>query len=220
MSYQGHRDQKFGHISYSQHFEDGMLLNIFDLIGIVKPSYLDIGAHHPEIISNTKLLYDRGSRGVNVEANPNLISEFNRLRPEDKNLNIGVGVTSGESVFYMYSDTSGRNTFSFQETKTLEGVLEVRKTMKLPVLTLNQIVTKYCDGKFPDLLSCDIEGFDYAVLSTTEFGRVGPKVIIVETRRDEHNQMVHMLNRKSYFLHCRMGENLIFVYMDYLGKVY
>jgi hypothetical protein len=33
---------------------------IFDCIGISKPTYLDVGAHHP-YISNTALFYESGS---------------------------------------------------------------------------------------------------------------------------------------------------------------
>lgn len=52
-------------------------------MGIKKPSYIDIGAHHPYEISNTAIFYMNGCRGVNVEANPNLIDEFYKERPDD-----------------------------------------------------------------------------------------------------------------------------------------
>src|SRR5690606_9910227 len=74
--YSGHPDQHYGHITYSQHGEDLLILNLFDQLQIKNPSYLDLGAHHPTDISNTKLLYDRGSRGVNIEANRHLIEAF------------------------------------------------------------------------------------------------------------------------------------------------
>ncbi len=103
MTYEGHPDQAFGHISYSQHGEDLFLLNIFRLIGIETPSYLDLGAHHPWHISNTALMYHRGSRGVNVEANPILFEAFLTERPLDKNVNMGVVSSGVESQkFYIW----------------------------------------------------------------------------------------------------------------------
>jgi hypothetical protein len=83
MIYGGHRDQKWGPTSYAQHGDDFQILNLFNLLGIDRPTYIDLGAHHPETISNTKLLYDRGSRGINVEANPNLFKAFESQRLGD-----------------------------------------------------------------------------------------------------------------------------------------
>jgi hypothetical protein len=65
----GHRDQWFGGRTYAQHGDDLAVLNIFKRLGIERPSYLDVGAYHPFDLSNTALLYERGSRGINVEPN-------------------------------------------------------------------------------------------------------------------------------------------------------
>lgn len=222
----GHPDQHFGHRTYAQHGDDLMLLNLFDLIGIEKPSYLDLGAHDPFIISNTALLYARGSRGVNVEANPYLHQKFVEHRPEDKNLNVGVGTLPGTATFYQYSETSGRNTFSMEEVKSLEGKMKVVCETVLPVRTLKQIVMEDCGSRYPDLLSCDIEGLDFQVLSTLPKLQPAmppwalPKVICVETRRHETVSMQRMLGEKGFQLHCRMGENLFFVRLDYVKLLF
>ena len=55
-------DQRFGPQTYAQGGEDLVLLNIFARLGIARPTWLDIGAHHPWRISNTALLYARGWR--------------------------------------------------------------------------------------------------------------------------------------------------------------
>lgn len=218
-NYSGHRDQKYGHVTYAQHGDDLMLVNIFSLLHIDKPSYLDVGAHHPVNISNTKLLYDRGSRGVNVEANPNLIKEFELQRPEDINLNVGVATESGIKTFYMYDDKSGRNTFSEEETRSLEGVMTVRTAIQLPVVTLNHIVDTHCGGRFPDLLSIDIEGLDFDVLTQTDFRASYPKVIIVEVRRHDTGRFTLMMYAQKFLFYCRMGENLIFVHSSVLMDI-
>lgn len=218
--YSGHRDQHFGCSTYSQHGEDLQLLNIFSLLGIEKPSYIDLGSHDPEIISNTKLLYDRGSRGINVEANPNLIDAFKLMRPKDVNVNVGVGLVEGDADFLMYDKRSGRNTFSLREAESISQLMKVREVIKLPVKTLNQIIDEYSGGKFPAILSCDIEGLDYDVLDTADMEKSKPIVIIVETRRSDTRKMKEMMWKKDFRLLVRMGENLIFIHRDYWEKVF
>lgn len=56
----GSPDQGFGHITYSQFGEDLVVANIFALLGVKRPTYLDVGANHPLKGSNTALLYARG----------------------------------------------------------------------------------------------------------------------------------------------------------------
>ncbi len=169
--YRGHPDQYFGCITYSQHGEDLMILNLFKQIGVDRPSYLDLGAHHPSDIANTRLLYERGCRGVNVEANPSLIEAFIIERPEDVNVNAGVGFSYGQELFYMYDDRSGRNTFSKKEVERFEAQSDfrVKKVIKLMTLPLSAIIKKYCNGIFPDFLNCDIEGMDYRILEQVDF---------------------------------------------------
>ncbi len=214
----GSPDQRWGCISWAQHFDDGMILNLFEMLNSPKPSYLDLGAHHPITISNTKLLYDRGSSGINVEANPNLIDAFKKERPRDTNLNVGVGPVAGEATFFMYSDTSGLNTFSTEEMAV--NSMAVKKQLLLPIVTVNSIVEDHCGGIWPHLLTCDIEGLDFDVLSGADFNSSAPMVICVETRRSETARMSAMLERKGYFLYCRMGENLFFVRKALRERVY
>src|SRR5262249_38551597 len=108
----GHPDQRYGHLTYSQHGEDLVFVALFEQIGVDRPSYLDIGAHHPVNCSNTALLHRRGSRGVNIDANPDVMDAFRRERPQDANINVGVAGTSGSMTFYRIDAFSGRNTFS------------------------------------------------------------------------------------------------------------
>lgn len=214
--YSGHPDQKFGNITYSQNGEDLVILNLFDQLGIAKPSYLDLGAHHPSRISNTKLMYERGSRGVNVEANPFLIEQFKRDRPLDKNVNMGVNrFPSGISreQMYMYDDWSGRNTFSLEEYEKCvqQFGMKMEKSFSIDCMSVNDIVQKWCYGEWPDFLSCDVEGMDYDILSVADFNQTQPKVICVETTgrtRDFYNLLCE---KHGYTKVVSMGENTIYI---------
>ena len=218
----GHPDQWWGGKTYAQHGEDLMIQNLFWLLKVDKPSYLDIGAHHPWNISNTALLYKQGSRGVNVEANPELMQEFRIHRPEDLNLCVGIGPQCGMLPFYMIDGRSGRNTFVKAEAERFvreNPKFQISEIRQIPMITLNELVDEHCPGGFPDLLSLDVEGLDIEILRSTKFD-TGPKIICVEigTSPDFYNQgdlLRTMMWEKGYYCVCRMGWNLLFVRKEY-----
>lgn len=197
-----------------------MICNLFKLIGIERPSYLDLGAYHPYAISNTALLYLAGSRGVNVEANPYLAADLRAGRAEDINLSLGVGVEAGNFPFYMYSETSGLNTFSEARTNAHEAKRAVSRVIHVPVLTLDEIVSLHCGSEYPDLLSSDLEGIDFEVIESADFSRSRPKVVVAEIGRAQAAAMTAMMCQRGYLLVCRMVSNLIFVQNAYKGLVY
>jgi FkbM family methyltransferase len=155
--------------------------------GISRPTYIDLGAHHPSHLSNTKLLYADGSRGINVEANPELLARFRRSRRRDVNLNCGVGAeeNDGKTVDFYVMSSSTMSTFSLEEAQRLEAETAIKhtKTIRVPMRGVLSIVREYCEGAFPDLLNVDIEGTDSLVvpaLAATPLER-RPKVICIET---------------------------------------
>lgn len=180
-----HPDQNLGCRTYAQQGEDIITLCLFESMGIDLPSYIDVGAHHPFSISNTALLYSRGCRGINIEANPNLFEEFEHHRPYDINLNIGLSDKPGILDFYMIDDFSGRNSFSKEAAEDFvkeNPNFKISKTIKVPVTTINDVITTYNKGKFPDFLTIDTEGFDEKILSTIDFNSAEtPKIICAET---------------------------------------
>lgn len=217
-TFRGHRDQHYGHVTYSQHGEDLVVVNLFALLGIDHPSYLDIGCHHPVNISNTYLLYTRGSRGVAVDANTELMGLWALSRPEDKFLAMGVDVSAGTSVYYRYDAMSGRNTMSAMEVARVINAKEMSRLSDqiiVPTTTLNGIVSQHCDGKWPHFLSLDAEGMDMALLTHAQFGPDNaPTIICVEARKEETLVWSDFLADRGYVIETRMGENLIAICYD------
>lgn len=220
-SYSGHSDQVFGHKTYAQHGDDLVALNIFHNIGITRPSYLDIGAHHPLNISNTALLYELGCRGVNVEPNPHLFANFLEMRPEDQNLNIGVSFKEGMLDFYMIDDFSGRNTFDRQTA--LEFVADhpaftIQSIKPIEVWSLETLIEKI-GGTFPDFLSIDVEGLDLPILKSYDFNKTRPKVICAEYisggSSNVHLEIKETLNSCGYFLYFKTVGNAFYVHEDF-----
>jgi FkbM family methyltransferase len=166
--------------SYSQCGEDMIIDYIFRLRGISMPTYLDIGSYHPWILSNTGYFYQRGCRGINIDANPENIKRFMKQRPGDINLNVGVGDTNGEANFYIMKDRT-LSTLSKNEVDAMEKLgkkLERIETIK--IRTLQSILYEYSNNIFPDFLSIDVEGYELDILKTIDFQVNSPKIICVE----------------------------------------
>src|SRR5262249_40189981 len=63
-------------------------------------TYIDVGAHDPEHLSVTKLFYDRGWSGINIEPVPSSFERIARARLRDVNLCVAASDTEGEAVLH------------------------------------------------------------------------------------------------------------------------
>lgn len=166
--------------SYAQCGEDVIARTVFDMLKIARPTYLDVGAHHPTFLSNTFLFYEQGSRGVTVEPDPELYARFLDKRPGDINLNIGIGPQPGGFELFIMS-TRTLNTLSEEEARLyVSQGYDIEKRHRVEVATINDVMTEHFGGP-PDFLSVDVEGLDYEILASLDFSRFRPKLICVET---------------------------------------
>lgn len=206
-------------ISYSQSGEDLIIKNLFKLLKIDHPSYLDIGAYHPKNLNNTYIFYKSGSTGINVEPNKEMWEKFESQRTKDKNLNIGIGEKEGSLDYYVLNAPT-LNTFSAEEAHEYEvkhgyKIIEKRK---VEVKTVEQVINEHNNGLFPDFLSIDTEGLDLEILKSINWKKKGPKVICVETasfsndRSSSKNKDVERyLNTVGYDVFADTYINTIFV---------
>jgi FkbM family methyltransferase len=208
--------------SYSQSGEDVIIKFIFDCIGIKNPTYIDIGANHPYMLNNTILFYLAGSRGINIEPNPELFKLLNKNRGKDTNLNIGIAQEKGFLDFYLMS-SSTMSTFSRAESEKLqkETSIKLNKVVKTDTDSLPNIINQYAHGIFPDFLSLDVEGFEEVILQSIDYEKNSPKVICIETLsytenntelKDQH--MIDFLLEKGYRLFADTYINSILVKDD------
>lgn len=204
--------------SFSQCGEDLLVQYIFNLRNNPKPSYIDIGAHHPFFLSNTALFYENGCRGINIEANPQLAEDFKNFRPMDINLNIGISNRKGELDFYIMKDNT-LSTFSKQEADfmILKGK-ELSQIQKVKLTTITEVLVKYYNGLFPDFLSLDVEGLDFEILKSIDFEKSFPKVICVEAAEyspigagARRNELIEFLVSKGYYEYANTNLNAIMV---------
>jgi len=144
--------------------------------------YVDVGAHHPRRFSNTLHFYERGWRGINIEPSPDAFALFNRARPRDVNLSLGVSERPGRLTYYVFSDPA-LNTFdeSLKKDREAHTPYRVGGTTKIAVDRLESILEKHLpQGQRIDFMSIDVEGLDLQVLRSNDWQRFRPEFVLVE----------------------------------------
>jgi FkbM family methyltransferase len=217
------RLDQIGRWSYAQQGEDLVVQNLFDMVRIMGPiTYLDVGAYDPVLDSNTYAFYEAGGHGVLVEPNPAKIDRLRKVRPRDKTLNVGVGLSAGPTTgdYYVISGSSGGllNTFSKEDAEDVErkshGQQVIEKVLKMPLLNINTLMQEQLGGA-PQFLSIDTEGLDLGILKTMDFDRYRPDVICVETLEVGGDavsvDILRLLESKRYSARGATFVNTIFV---------
>ena len=209
----------YGTISYAGSGEDVAIYMIFKFLGKETFSYVDVGANDPYRGSVTAFFYVKGCRGINIEANPDLVETLKMERPEDVTINVGIGTEEGVLPYYMFSDNRF-NTFekdAIQEVENYKSdLVEVRQ---ISVVPLQKIVNLHANGKWPDFLQIDAEGWDYIILKSCDFTQSAPSVICVEAGDWNLHEMTPMLNEKGYELFFRIAANAIYVRKDIVKRI-
>ena len=176
--------------SYSQYGEDLLLQGFLGekWSWKYKGFWVDIGAHHPVHLSNTKIYSDVGWKGINVDASCEAISAFARGRKRDVNVNVGIGKTAGTLDYYRMS-LSPMNTFSkaFADKAVSEGV-KLLEVVKVPVITMKQLLDQHLPkGQRIDFLSIDCEGLDLEILESNDWSAYRPEFILIEIHTGGRN---------------------------------
>jgi len=168
-------------ISYAQNAEDVRLRRAF--AGQATGYYVDVGAYDPVWCSITKHFYDKGWRGLNVEASPANFRRVSEGRPLDDNVNVGVSNEAGTLTFYdSATETAGLSTFSAEEAARHRETGVVFVERRIPVKPLAELLAER-PARTIDFMSVDVEGHEREVLVGADFARFRPRVVIVEATR-------------------------------------
>jgi FkbM family methyltransferase len=165
-------------ISYAQNCEDILIDRLFrGEFG----TFMDIGACHPILDSNTWFFYERGWRGVNLEPSSSSFQRFLEQRPEDLNLNLAASDFDGELTLYEVHDhvINGTSTLvaEIAQDYLRRGLQVVEK--RVPVRTVRGLVREH-DIAPPDFLSIDVESHESQVIRSIDLEHWRPKLIVVE----------------------------------------
>lgn len=171
-------------LCYGQDGEDLILDRLFDR----KPAgfYIDVGAHHPVRFSNSYLFYQRGWRGINIDAMPGSMKPFRRVRPRDINLECGVGSQPGMLTFHRFNEPA-LNTFDVEEARIKDrSPYRLVDTVAVEVQRLDVILKRHLPtGQSIDFLNVDVEGRDEDVLRSNDWTAFRPRFILAETLRTD-----------------------------------
>lgn len=197
-------------IHFGQSAEDAVLLR---LLGLKKRgTYVDVGAFHPRIYSNTYLLYILlGWTGINIDASSEAIELLKKERPNDINVLAAVSDQGGRSKYWKF-DRPARNTIS---DKNLERQLKKGDTAligkeEVQLHRLDDILEEHLQPNTTiDLLNIDVEGSELNVLMSNDWEKYIPSIILIEdysVRIDgvENSKIYQYLIDKGYsfFSHC------------------
>jgi FkbM family methyltransferase len=174
-------------ITYSQNREDLILAGILRKVAL--GFYVDVGANHPEFFSVTKLFYDKGWSGINIEPNETLHAELGAQRPRDVNIRAGIASQSGSLTFRSFP-LDGISTFS----NDLKGVYEAQgysgyRDSSVEVVTLSEVLRSHRPSGDIHFLKVDAEGLEMEVLLGNAWNLYRPWILCVEqtvyqSRRD------------------------------------
>lgn len=174
-------------ISFAQNYEDLILSGL--LRDVEQGFYVDVGANHPELDSVTKIFYDRGWSGINVEPNDLLFAKLCADRARDINLKIGVASQPGTLKFRAYQSLDGLSTFSPQAMENMGITWPDAKYIDKPVevTSLTEIFSEHRPTGEMHFLKIDVEGLELEVLLGNAWNRFRPWVLCIEEPHDTYD---------------------------------
>ena len=142
--------------------------------------FVDVGANHPVVGSNTYRMYERGWRGLAIDPNPQFADLYRTYRPQDLYCAEGVSAKPASLIYFKFENDQF-NTMDEDRAELLrgQGVLPVEVT-SIPCRPLSMIVGEKLGNQQIDLLSVDCEGMDLEAIMSIDLTANRPTVIIVE----------------------------------------
>jgi FkbM family methyltransferase len=200
-------------ISYAQNFEDIVLWRA--LSGISNGRYVDVGAADPVLDSVTKLFYDRGWTGLNIEPVAEYAARLRDMRPRDVVAEACAGTAEGDVTLYEVPGTglSSVSPTSVDALRDEFGVVE----RTVPVRPLTNLLrdAELADGPI-HFLKIDVEGAELDVINGLDLDRIRPWIVVVESteprrRVDTSAEWDHLLIEHRYVFTLHDGLNRFYV---------
>lgn len=209
-------------VSYAQNLEDIMLWRA--LQHVENGFYIDVGACSPNVDSVTKLFYERGWNGVNIEPEPSYYTEFIQQRPRDISLRFVLSNKPSHLEIYFVKDrrpsalgnSTGSSTLNINLAEELAAQGFLIEIEKVEAITLANVYERYIPASQEvHFLKIDVEGAEKEVLEGNEWQRYQPWIVLAESispnnRKENYQNWEHLLISAGY---C-------FVYSDQLNRFY
>ncbi|MBL4691916.1 MAG: FkbM family methyltransferase [Magnetovibrio sp.] len=199
--------------SYSQHGEDLVLLAIFD--GYKTGRYVDVGSFHPRRYSNTRVLFEAGWQGINIDISKRKLALFDFDRPQDQNVYCAVSDKPGELKAYVFGTGSALDTTDKDMADNWAKKFGMSyEEVQVPSRTLTSILND-CKLEQFDYLNIDVEGAEISVLNGLDFSKYKPRCISIEIHGSIEDvpttETYKILKNQGYELHAWLRPTFIFV---------
>ena len=176
--------------------------------------YVDVGANDPTLDSVTKLFYDAGWHGINIEPVEQWFKKLEKDRPRDLNIKTAAGSKRGKVVLYDLPDT-GLCTYDKSIAERHERDRGYKKqTFTVSLTPLTDIFDKHCDGEI-HFLKIDFETAELDVIKGLDLQKYRPWIIVVESTLP--NLRTENFNDWEAIL---LGADYNFAYFDGLNRFY
>lgn len=181
-------------LSYSSTGQDMIIRHIIGP-GATTGFYVDVGAWHPTLGSNTYALYRRGWSGITIEPRRHSTREFRRHRPRDMHLEIGIAPIAGALQYQVAEgDASSLNSFNAQHIKGVGA--DIVDEYSVEVERLDEVLERLLpSGTTIDILAIDTEGSDVGVLQSNDWDRFRPAIVLIE---DDTGSALNFLRQEGY----------------------
>ncbi len=200
-----------GITSFAQNGEDIILYRA--LAQFEKGFYIDVGACDPVDMSVTKLFYDSGWSGINLEPDETYFELLVSQRKRDINLPYIVSSEGGYSTFYSI-DKKGLSTACKQIAEDYERDGFKVTSFKRRKATLNEVFSSYVDDEV-QFIKIDVEGYEASVINGNDWTINRPWVVVVESTRP-NTPIASYKEWESVLLDA----NYLFAYFDGLNRYY
>lgn len=199
-------------ISYAQNFEDVLLWRV--LCDVEKGFYVDVGANDPDVDSVTKLFYEKGWSGINLEPVPYWHDRLAARRPRDINLQEAAGAESGLLKIFELPDTGLSTSVAEIADRHQRDKGFSKNELDVKVNPLNNVLGRFQIDVI-HFLKIDVEGTEKAVLEGLDLSKHRPWILIVEstlpnTQVEDHEVWETLITSQSYR----------YVYFDGLNRYY
>ena len=188
------------------------------LRSVARGTYIDVGANHPMIQSNTRYFYERGWRGLAIDGNGRFEQQWRDHRPNDIFVAALVSDAIKSVEFFVYPDhtMSTIEPDSAARYSSRYGQEHVEKQVR-ETTTLFDLKNRHLPRDEVHLLSVDVEGEDLNCLVGAKLDLWTPGVIVVETKhlsvyRVLENDIVGYLASIGYRLIAKTPLDAFFVF--------
>ena len=199
-------------VSYAQNAEDVRLWRVFG--GKPNGFYVDVGAGDPVLRSVTKLFYDAGWSGINVEPGPSH-EELVKARPRDVNLDLAVSTSENEATLWVSAPDPALSAFERPPDELLPKGFSFTRT-SVRCARLDALVEEHASGRVIDFLKVDVEGAEREVLTSFDAEAIRPTVVVVEAisrleNLPSHEEWEPLLLDRGYVFAAFDGINRFYV---------